>query len=164
MATLKCKNCGYGIHYNAEPSGIEFVFIKKDNFQMIINEHFDSEKKEIDEQGKYPKLFRTDTIEEDFSDMILKVWKCPECDSLYRFDDSGNVISTFLKADEAKLDQDYTEGIVFDDHLWSKITDVAKPVAMLRDVMPTFFVRIYQDKIVASKDSGFKDNIWFIKQ
>ena len=45
MATLKCKICEYGIHYNSEPSGIEYIFIKNEDWKEICDSKFDPNNK-----------------------------------------------------------------------------------------------------------------------
>ena len=157
MATLKCKVCGTGIHYNSEPSGIEYIFIKKEDWMLICDSRFSAEKKEMDEQGVYPKLYRTDTMEEDFSDMIVKCWRCPECDTVYVFDDKGNVTDVYQKDEAAVEEIILNEGVLFDDYTWDRITELAVPNIALKNEKPTFYVRVFRDLIAISKDDFFAD-------
>lgn len=157
MATLKCKVCGTGIHYNSEPSGIECIFVKKEDWMLICDSRFIAKNKEMDTQGAYPKLYRSDTIEEDFSDKILKCWKCPECGSVYVFDEKGNVISTYQKTEERSDELMICEGILFDDYSWDRITELSMPDIELKSVTPTYYIRCYQYSFIVSEDKDFSD-------
>lgn len=68
MASLKCNNCGYGIHYNDEPDGTEYTAI---SFRTWSN--FSSTDKPI---CRY--------ILDGIQDYII-IWKCRECGCLHTF-------------------------------------------------------------------------------
>ncbi len=158
MATLKCKIFEYGIHYNSEPSGVEYIFIKNKDWKLICDSKFDSNKIETDEQGLYPKLYRTDTIEDDFPNMIMKIWKCPECGSVYLFDKNGDVIKTFKKADQRADGEIICEGIAFDDYTWDKMTELSIPNEKIKEI-PTLFVRVFEKMIEVYKKSDYSDYV-----
>ena len=144
MASIQCRNCKYGIHYHGEPSGIEFVRIDSHDWEKIVISKFDSKNKIFDPQTGYPKLFRTDTIAEDFPDVIKKFWKCPKCGSLLFFDEKGRVIAEYLPKDISKTDVipiDPT-AIYFDDYQWDEITESGMPVAQLAEKV-TDYNKIY---------------------
>ncbi|MBR4514155.1 MAG: hypothetical protein IKO61_04650 [Lachnospiraceae bacterium] len=103
MASIMCKKCNTGIHYHSEPNGIEYTFIKENDWIIICNSCFDGKAKEMDTEKYYPKLFRTDTIEEDFSELIYKAWKCPACGSIIIFDAKGQPWKTYEICNEEKV-------------------------------------------------------------
>lgn len=135
MASIQCKNCKCGIHYHGEPSGIEYVLIDCHDWEEIITAKFDPKNKVIDPQTGYPKLFRTDTIEEDFPDAIKKFWKCQDCGSLIFFDERGRVTTVYSPENDDMLDV-AAIGITafyFDDYQWDEITEAGIPVEQLTE-------------------------------
>ena len=140
MASIQCRNCKCGIHYHGEPSGIEFILIDYHEWEKIISSKFDPKKKVIDPQTGYPKLFRTDTIAEDFPEAIKKFWKCPECGSLIFFDRKGRVIAEYLPDTDPESDEIVCgqTAICFDDYRWDKITEAGMPVSKLAEKISSY--------------------------
>lgn len=160
MASIKCRQCGFGIHYNSVPNGIEYIFIKKDKWECIFHSKFRTDICEMDETGQYPKLFRSDTIESDFPDAIEKVWVCPKCKCIHRFDLKGVVTETYkIRKMEMKSDV-VCEGIVFDDYRWETITESMIPDERLRGIEPSDFVKLYDNGFVLSKNDDFSKIEW----
>ena len=85
MASIQCIKCKAGIHYHGEPAGIEYVFIRLEDWDRIITTRFDSMNRQFINGSTFPKLYRTDTIESDFAGFIVKAWKCPECGTFMIF-------------------------------------------------------------------------------
>ena len=83
MASLKCSKCGEGIHYHSLPQNIEYIYFSKMVWKKVCNTRFDKNTKDMDESGKYPKLYRSSTIENDYSGEFLKIWKCPVCGTFF---------------------------------------------------------------------------------
>lgn len=157
MASIKCRQCGFGIHYNSEPNGIEYIFIKKEEWECICHSKFRADMREMDETGQYPKLFRSDTIESDFPDAIQKVWVCPKCRCIHRFDLKGVVAETYqIQKLETKSDV-VCEGVVFDDNRWETITESMIPNEQLRSIEPSSFVKLYDNGFVLSKTDDFSE-------
>lgn len=152
MASIQCSKCNQGIHYHSEANGIECRFISKENWASICNSRFDKTKLEMDATNSYPKLYRSDTIDEDFSSSIIKFWICPYCGSIIVFDDEGNVTDTFILSDEQPQLTDYTEGVIFDDFLWEEITDGCFPNYKLVDIIPSAFIKVNDTYIISIKD------------
>ena len=156
MASVLCSNCNIGIHYHSEPGDVQYIYINSSDWLKICNSAFDQNSKIIDDHG-YPKLFRTDTIEEDFGSLITKVWKCPNCGSIMAFDDEGRVCRTYCKTNEPLDRKLISEGMAFDDYLWAHITETAKPNGVLKTQSPSSFVRVYENGIEVSPDEKFSN-------
>jgi len=156
MASIQCSRCNQGIHYHSEANGIEYRLISKDNWSLICNSKFDKTRVEMDNTNTYPKLFRSDTIDEDFSNNIIVFWICPYCGSIIFFDNEGNVTETFILSDEQYQLTDYTEGIVFDDYSWEKITDSCVPNNELKDTNPSAYIKMSDTYICIVKDGKEK--------
>ncbi len=107
MASLKCNNCGYGIHYNDEPSGIEYTAISMKLWNMF---------------SKTDKPILRYLLDGD--DDYLIIWKCPECGCVHAF----NGYSPMLAQAYIPCKQDFdvvsaTKYIVFIDYLFEDISE-----------------------------------------
>lgn len=158
MASLQCGNCKYGIHYHDEPSGIEYVMIAFSDWAEITAAKFDPEKKILDKTG-YPKLYRTDTIEEDFPGAVKKFWKCPKCGTLFFFDENGKVITSYIPDTDSMPDiveRDWM-GICFDDYQWGKLTEAALYDEQLPEKVKNFYkIYISEDELALKHEPGGK--------
>ena len=128
MASVKCSKCGYGIHYHGEPNGTEYIFILKADWEAITSSCFDPKDKVLDSNKDYPKLFQSDTIEEDFPGAVHKYWKCPKCGSLFFFDAEGNVTRMFAPTDQedsVSISDDIENGVIYDDYSWDALTEAS---------------------------------------
>lgn len=129
MASIQCSKCKMGIHYHGEPDGIEYVFITIRDWTRITASRFNRENKEYFEGSSIPKLFQTDTIEEDFPAAVHKIWKCPHCGSLMIFDGHGKVTeafeNVFTMPDKGRTVT--AEYVIFDDYSWNQLTELALP-------------------------------------
>lgn len=132
MASIQCSKCNTGIHYHGESNGIQYYFIKKNDWKKICTSYFDKYNK-IFSEGNLPKLFRSDTIEEDFSNNIIKAWKCPHCKLFMFFNRNDEITNEFepIKIDNTNIisasTDSQTDYIVFDDFTWDKLTERAIP-------------------------------------
>ena len=93
----------------------------------ITSSCFDSKTKVFDTNHDYPKLFRSDTIEEDFPANVHKFWKCPKCGSLLFFEDEGNV-SIFVPLEQANSGSsadNIETGVIYDDYSWDALTEAS---------------------------------------
>lgn len=160
MASVLCSNCNTGIHYHSDPNGIEYVYISDEDWNSICESRFNPESKVIDDKG-YPKLFRTDTLESDFESVIHKAWVCPNCKSIITFDAKGNVINTYTSSKEEDLGLMVSSGIAFDDYLWDRITEDAKPDSNLKNQSPTFYVQFFERGIIISRNKQFDDSFYY---
>lgn len=133
MASILCSKCHQGIHYHGEPNGIQYVMICKTDWDKIVSSDFDSRQKIIDQTSGYPKLYRTDTIEEDFPESVKKFWKCPHCATLHFFDTDGRVVSVYEPAvlTKEKWGSGHIEGWFFDDYKWDELTEKMLPDSKL---------------------------------
>ena len=95
MASIQCIKCKTGIHYHGEPEGIEYIFIKEKDWDRIITARFDSQNRQYINGSSLPMLYRADTIESDFVDLIVKAWKCPECGTFMFYDEHGRVVTAY---------------------------------------------------------------------
>ena len=132
MASVQCPKCRNSIRYHGEPMGIEFVMISSENWERIITSKFNPKEKEYVDSTKYPKLLRTDTIEDDFPGMVIKYWKCNECGSIMFFDGQNRVREIYSEGGNYEgVLEGGKEYMVFDDYTWDKITEAALPVSSL---------------------------------
>ncbi len=128
MASVKCSKCGYGIHYHGEPNGIEYIFILNADWKAITSSCLTPKNKGLDTNKEYPKLFQSDTIEEDFPGAVHKYWKCPKCGSLFFFDDEGNVTKMFAPTEQdnsGPMSDDFETGVIYDDYSWDALTEAS---------------------------------------
>lgn len=155
MASVLCNKCKMGIHYHSEPQGIEYVYIDQNDWEDICNSAFDTKSKIMDDNG-YPKLYKTDTLEDDFKDRIVKVWRCPNCGSIIKFDREGNVMETYEVSSENDLGNYLSEGLCFDDYLWDEITEEACPNRELSSKKPSLYVKVFTKGILVVKEGTEK--------
>jgi hypothetical protein len=157
MASLQCSKCGEGIHYHSLPQGIEYTYFSKKVWKDICRTKFDKNNKIMDESGVYPKLFRTSTIENDYSGQYLKLWECPICGTFHLFSDKGTVKKVFVR--ENSIDTyDYLDtGIMFVDYLWDEVTENDISNDRLISIQPSFYVRMDENHMVISKTHDFSE-------
>lgn len=158
MASVKCSNCGFGIHYHGEPNGTEYVYISSIDWTEITSSCFNSRKKFLDANTGYPKLFRSDTIEEDFPAAIKKFWKCPKCDSLLFSDDEGNIINSFAPTEHgesAPTSNNLESGVIYDDYLWDDLTEASiADNHIAEEYPPTAFMQLSDTLCKITNPSG----------
>ena len=88
MASLKCSNCGFGIHYHDEPNGTEYVFIKLTEWERLIETKLNVSRYLLDGTEDY-----------------LYAWKCKECGAFMFMDNKiGFVNKVFVPAEECKTE------------------------------------------------------------
>lgn len=134
MASVKCGKCDVAIRYHGEPSGIEYIMISKVNWIRMTSKVFDPNNKELCSDGQYPKLYRTDTIETDFPEMLVRYWKCPVCGALHFFDENEKLEKLYVPTSlELQVEKEvFEEGILFDDYKWDDFTENATPLQKLQ--------------------------------
>lgn len=126
MASIQCIKCKAGIRYHGEPGGIEYIFIRIEDWDRIITTRFDTKNKQFINGSTFPMLYRTDTIESDFAGLIVKAWKCPECGTFMFFDEHGSVVGAYEEdAKECEKKNISFDHVVFDDYSWDVLTDSA---------------------------------------
>ena len=124
MASVKCKNCGIGIHHHGLPNGIEYIMIENESWEKIITNKFNPNNKVLNPQTGYPKMFRTDTIEDDYPSAIKKYWKCPGCGAIIFFDEKGFVRNVYRQSKgDKQREMKAATGYIFDDYLWEELTE-----------------------------------------
>jgi hypothetical protein len=164
MASVKCGICGEGIHYHSMPNGIEYTFINNVTWDKICSSKFNSDQKEYGLNQVYPKLYRSDTIEDDFENEIIKAWKCPNCKSILIFDKLCNVTNTYYVCDDIDEGNIIQEGVVFEDYLWDKLTERAVSDEKLVNQKPTVYIRVFGNSFVVSRKSDFSEMLIRYKQ
>lgn len=152
MASLLCRNCNTGMHYHSEPNGIQYIYISKEDWKIICNSKFNPKQKQYN--GVYPMLFRTDTIESDFEEKVVEVWRCPNCGNVIEFD-NVYVKNIYSKSEDKNLGEKISEGYAFVDYLWDKIVEEAKPNEKLKEQLPSYYIKIYEKGFIVSKDELF---------
>ena len=112
MASLKCSNCGNGIHYHGLPEDIEYVYCKYTDW------------KELE-----PKGFASDELELNNQELFTTAWKCPKCGAFAFFDNKRQTRVTYVYAPAENTpsnfepEHDLEFGIFFDDYLWDSIQE-----------------------------------------
>ncbi len=156
MASILCGNCKNGIRYNGSPKGIEYTYFARETWDSICSSSFDPKSKDMDRRG-YPKLYKTDTIESDFKEQLVKAWICPSCGSILCFDELKRVRKTLILKKDVEIGTVLTEGVAFEDYLWESITDESRSNTELKSITPSVYVRVFEGGIVVSNDIYFKD-------
>lgn len=165
MASIQCKICKKGIHYHGEPTGVEYIIIERANWDRIMHSSFDPSQRTYNVIDEYPKLFRSDTIPEDFPDVIEKFWKCPDCGTLLFFDHEGRVTNTYVPDEQLiySLSEMKAYGVFFDDYAWDELTERAISNKKIPEIIPaTNSIYISENGLVMQEDSG--NVIYYKKQ
>lgn len=74
------------------------------------------------------------------------------------FDDKGRTEKVYCLTEKTVVGKLVTEGLIFDDYLWAKISEEAKPNTELKAQLPSKYVRIYKDAIEVSSDETFSNS------
>ena len=129
MSSLRCSNCGSGIHHHGMPVGIEYIF-----FPMKIWEELT--------RIKCP----SDRVELDYDNKITYSWRCPVCGAFAFFDREQyhtHVTHVYkLESDEKTFSASAEEmeyGIFFDDYLWDKIAETSIPMSDITEKYSGFY-------------------------
>lgn len=114
MASLKCSNCGEGIHYHGVPEDIEYTYCKWDDWCMLESLKVNSDELDI-----------------KYEEMLAKPWKCPAC-TTFTFFDKCHVVRVYspMQSDDTNIlvTEDMESGLLFDDYLWDEITEETNPI------------------------------------
>ena len=107
MASLKCSNCGFGIHYHDEPNGIQYTAIS----QELWDSFSDTNKPIV----RYVL---------DGNDDFLCVWRCPECGCIHAFEAYRPIfIQAYIPCDDAVAPAAARKYLVFSDYLFEDISE-----------------------------------------
>jgi len=68
MASLKCSNCGCGIHYHDEADGTQLIAFKESVWNKLLNSDIPVSRYMLDGTEDY-----------------LEIWKCKNCETLHIF-------------------------------------------------------------------------------
>ena len=161
MASMQCVKCKEGIHYHGEPAGIEYIFIKGEDWDRITNIRFDSKNKQYVNGSSFPLLYRADTIETDFKDLIMKAWKCPVCGTFMFYNEKGNVVRAYEEDDskECGKEKNGFNHVVFDDYSWDEVTESAVANCKIPTLFnPSIHARLsdFELALVRSEDKVIK--------
>jgi hypothetical protein len=140
MSSLKCSFCGEGINYHGIPNGIEYVFFSASDWQSIEEENIKSDVLELE---KYEK--------------IVKAWKCPECGTFAFFNNRVKVNGVYTPKNEISTDElkkPIEFGVFFEDYIWDEITETDIPASEILKTFPKHWwikknkyeMRIFSDK------------------
>lgn len=69
MASLKCSNCGCGIHYHDEADGTQLIAFKESTWNDLANSDIPVSRYILDGTDDY-----------------IEIWKCKNCKTLHVFD------------------------------------------------------------------------------
>ena len=108
MASLKCSNCGNGIHYHDEANGTQFIVFGESEWNELIASDLPTSRYLLDGTQKY-----------------YYVWKCDKCGSLHVFEaESNSVRHAYRKCETLKISllQEETY-IAYSDVDWDVITE-----------------------------------------
>lgn len=106
MATLKCSNCGYGIHYHDEPDGTQIIAFPEKVWDNLSESD----------------LFISRYIL-DGTDDYLTIWKCHQCGSLHLFKTDETAVFKSFRNEENFIRKDGEKYYSFSDYDWEKITE-----------------------------------------
>lgn len=107
MASLKCSNCGNGIHYHDEANGTQIIFFTEDEWNRLT------------ESEMYVSRYTLDGGD------YYTFWKCPECGALHRFDSESNKVRAVYKKKEeyCSLNNNCECYVGYVDYDWDQITE-----------------------------------------
>jgi len=108
MASLKCSNCGNGIHYHDEADGTQYIVFFEMDWKNLVKSDLRVSRYILDGNVEY-----------------YIAWKCSKCGTIHIFKyDSTTVISAYKRV-ELKYNNNITEGnyIAFSDEDWDIITE-----------------------------------------
>ena len=109
MASLKCNNCGYGIHYHDEPDGTEHFAIPVSTWE----EYLSADKSIIRSFLDGPQNF-------------LTIWRCKECGCLHTFSAHSVMVKHAYAPCEYDSSAKIINGIkyrIFDDYLFDAVAE-----------------------------------------
>lgn len=108
MASLKCSNCGNGIHYHDEPNGTQYIVFNASVWERIVKSDKSIIRYILDENAEF-----------------YLVWLCKKCETLHVFyQDSTKLISAFKPSNAGELDIIRAEKYVaFTDADWELMTE-----------------------------------------
>ena len=112
MASLKCSNCGHGIHYHDEANGIELHLFDIDEFHNMTKSNIGIAK------------FRCDEIKKH-----RYIWRCDECGAIHLFaadDVHVQYVYKAIKIDDYKKEisvSDKCDWVLFSDLTWDNISE-----------------------------------------
>jgi len=108
MASLKCSNCGNGIHYHDEANGTQYIIFNEKVWERLVNSDLYVSRYLLDGNEKY-----------------YLGWKCNQCGAIHIFNnDSAILLSSYKKAESKEnnflIGERY---IAFSDIDWDTITE-----------------------------------------
>lgn len=106
MASLKCSNCGCGIHYHDEADGTQLIVFKESVWNNLLNSDIPVSRYILDGTEDY-----------------LEIWRCKNCETLHIFD-GVDVSIAYRKIDNVTKEPVNGENYVgYVDTDWSIITE-----------------------------------------
>ncbi|GEM_PF-4414843 len=107
MASLKCSQCGFGIHYHDEPNGIQYIAIS----QELWNSFSGTDKPIV----RYVL---------DGNDDFLCIWKCPECGCIHTFKAYRAIFKqAYIPCDDVVIPTTARKYLIFIDFLFEDISE-----------------------------------------
>lgn len=108
MATLKCSNCGFGIHYHDESDGTQYILFEESVWKNLVKSDLYTSRYILDGNEEYTLL-----------------WKCKECGSIYLFEsDYIHIKEAYKEVHEViSIDSNCKKYIAYSDVDWDKITE-----------------------------------------
>ena len=107
MASLKCSNCGFGIHYHDEPNGIEYTAFSTELWNSF---------------AKTDKPIIRYVLDGD--DDFLCVWRCPECGCIHTFQAYQSTLKqAYVPCSENVIPNGARKYLVFIDYLFDDVSE-----------------------------------------
>lgn len=139
MASLKCNNCGTGIHYHNTPCGIEYTLIPVEIWNCYLNKDMTICKITLDVPNSY-----------------LTVWRCPECGCLHIFEGASTKLqSVYIPSKNESSDISGKKYCVFDDYTFETIAenDITPNAYENSDEYPSHCYAIIDDDYIYLSDN-----------
>ena len=168
MASIKCT-CGYAIHYHGEPCGIEYIWISLEDWREITSTMpVKNSGSNRTHKGGYP-IYRSDTIEDDFEGKIVKVWRCPNCGTVMKFNKLRQVVSYLEPCEPTDPVQKLSineeiNGILYDDDMWDRLTEMEIPDCEIERKMPPKLFTRSMDGVVQVITSDNMVNVCYAQR
>ena len=144
MASLKCNNCGYGIHYHDEPDGTEHIAIPFSTWEFFYSTNVPVVRYLLDGPEDY-----------------LIIWRCQKCGCLHTFLAGGILVTRAYAPCEITSTAKTDNGIkyrVFDDRLFDAVAEddaTAKEFEAYGKYRDCYYALIGDDYLLTFDDADF---------
>ena len=123
MASLKCSDCGNGIHYHDEPDGTQYFVFPRSVWEKLTASELWVSRYILDGTNNY-----------------FTVWKCKKCGTIHVFhEDNPQLTAAFSKITVAVNGvPNQSDYIAISDYDWEQLTEKRIKSCDISDAFPEF--------------------------